>query len=65
VGGGGITAFPDIGIGIQPVARSGVFWLNLDEDEERDEDLVHAGCPVILGEPKWSTERKLKSQFSP
>jgi len=51
---GGITAFPEIGIGIKPAAGSGVCWFNLDPDAERDENLVHAACLVVLGGPKWS-----------
>jgi len=61
VEGGGLTAFSELGIGVKPVAGSGLFWFNVDEDEERDEELTHGACPIILGRPKWSRKQQLKT----
>ncbi|XP_026063013.1 prolyl 4-hydroxylase subunit alpha-1-like [Carassius auratus] len=49
---GGATVFPGIGVAVQPVKGSAVFWYNLYKNGELDLNAYHAGCPVLLGN-KW------------
>jgi len=50
---GGRTAFPLIGVGVNPQAGSGLLWYNFDENIIRDDKMIHGACPLILGGPKW------------
>lgn len=32
--------------------RAAIFWWNLHRNGQGDEDTLHAGCPVLIGD-KW------------
>lgn len=49
---GGETAFPRLGLKVQPLRNSAVFWYNCDERGHELEDTLHAGLPPRSGE-KW------------
>ncbi|XP_034557848.1 prolyl 4-hydroxylase subunit alpha-3 isoform X1 [Notolabrus celidotus] len=49
---GGSTAFIYANFSVPVVERAAVFWLNLHRNGEGDEDTLHAGCPVLIGD-KW------------
>ncbi|XP_072045346.1 prolyl 4-hydroxylase subunit alpha-1-like isoform X2 [Amphiura filiformis] len=51
---GGFTVFPELGIYIPPVKGSAAFWYNYLKNGKSDPDMLHAGCPVLLGE-KWAS----------
>ena len=57
---GGNTAFPRLGVAASPVARSAIFWHNLRHDGSSDMAMLHAACPVLLGNKvvanKWVRE---------
>ncbi|EAN31156.2 2OG-Fe(II) oxygenase superfamily protein [Theileria parva strain Muguga] len=46
---GGETVFPELGIGISPIANSGVLWRNVTDSGEMDERLIHAGTTPTSG----------------
>lgn len=46
---GGYTAFPNVGVFAKPVKGSAVAWYNIFPGGN-EENTVHGGCPVILGE---------------
>ncbi|XP_955104.1 uncharacterized protein TA04445 [Theileria annulata] len=46
---GGETVFPEIGIGLSPIANSGVLWRNVTDSGEMDERLIHAGTTPTSG----------------
>ncbi|GFN82226.1 prolyl 4-hydroxylase subunit alpha-1-like [Plakobranchus ocellatus] len=59
---GGATVFPALNLSVVPVKGSAVLWYNLLRNGSPDTRLVHAGCPVIIGD-KWGKrlwEEKLK-----
>lgn len=47
-----MTAFPRLGVAVQPVRGSAVFWSNLKRSGRSDMAMLHGGCPVLLGS-KW------------
>ncbi|KAM6987961.1 prolyl 4-hydroxylase subunit alpha-3 isoform 2-T2 [Tautogolabrus adspersus] len=49
---GGSTAFIYANFSVPVVERAAVFWWNLHRNGEGDEDTLHAGCPVLIGD-KW------------
>ena len=49
---GGYTAFPRLGIAVQPEKGSAVFWHNLRRSGRGDMAMLHGACPVLLGS-KW------------
>ncbi len=49
---GGYTAFPRLGVKVQPKKGSAVFWHNIKRSGRSDMAMLHGGCPVLLGS-KW------------
>uniref|UniRef100_A0A8D0BHP0 Prolyl 4-hydroxylase subunit alpha-3 n=1 Tax=Salvator merianae TaxID=96440 RepID=A0A8D0BHP0_SALMN len=49
---GGSTAFIYANFSIPVVKNAALFWWNLHRNGEGNEDTLHAGCPVLLGD-KW------------
>ncbi len=49
---GGRTVFPRLGVGTDPIAGAAVFWYNLHESGEADQDTLHGACPMLHG-TKW------------
>ncbi|XP_015239359.1 PREDICTED: prolyl 4-hydroxylase subunit alpha-3 [Cyprinodon variegatus] len=49
---GGSTAFIYANFSVPVVAKSALFWWNLHRNGQGDEDTLHAGCPVLIGD-KW------------
>eukprot|EP01066_Platyproteum_vivax_P016054 Platyproteum_vivax@DN7002_c0_g1_i1.p2 len=49
---GGATVFPFLGVKVNPVKNSAVFWYNLLPTHVGDRLTLHAGCPIKKGE-KW------------
>ncbi|RUS70863.1 hypothetical protein EGW08_021377, partial [Elysia chlorotica] len=58
---GGATVFPSLNISVTPIKGSAVLWYNLLRNGEPDTRMVHAGCPVVIGDKwvanKWIRER--------
>lgn len=50
---GGATNFIYLGISIQPIKGSVIFWYNLDRDGLIDARMRHGACPVLIGN-KWT-----------
>jgi prolyl 4-hydroxylase len=59
---GGGTAFPSIGLEVQPKKGGAVFFANTDAFRVPDRQTLHAGMPVVKGTKmvanKWLRERK-------
>ncbi|XP_019723225.1 prolyl 4-hydroxylase subunit alpha-3 [Hippocampus comes] len=49
---GGSTAFIYGNFSVPVVKNSAIFWWNLHRNGSGDEDTLHAGCPVLIGD-KW------------
>ncbi|XP_063060565.1 prolyl 4-hydroxylase subunit alpha-3 [Engraulis encrasicolus] len=49
---GGSTAFIYANFSVPVVQNAALFWWNLHRNGEGDEDTLHAGCPVLVGD-KW------------
>ncbi|XP_041797044.1 prolyl 4-hydroxylase subunit alpha-3 [Chelmon rostratus] len=49
---GGSTAFIYANFSVPVVEKAAIFWWNLRKNGEGDEDTLHAGCPVLVGD-KW------------
>ncbi|KAM3616253.1 uncharacterized protein V6R79_015079 [Siganus canaliculatus] len=49
---GGSTAFIYANFSVPVVERAAIFWWNLHRNGQGDEDTLHAGCPVLIGD-KW------------
>ena len=49
---GGRTAFPRLGVSVKPEMGSAVMWHNLRKSGWTDMNMLHGGCPVLLG-AKW------------
>ncbi|XP_066444446.1 prolyl 4-hydroxylase subunit alpha-3 [Eleutherodactylus coqui] len=49
---GGATAFIYANFTTPVVKNAAIFWWNLHRNGEGNEDMLHAGCPVLLGS-KW------------
>lgn len=56
---GGATAFPKLGLRVNPVQGNAVFFAYLGEDGALDERTLHAGLPVGQGE-KWIATKWLR-----
>merc|ERR1719367_1872408 len=56
---GGWTAFPRLGVAVQPRKGSAVYWHNLKRSGRSDMHMLHGGCPVILGS-KWVTNKWIR-----
>jgi prolyl 4-hydroxylase len=58
---GGATAFPNVGLQVQPKKGSAVFFANTDAYGTPDQQTLHAGEPVVKGvkfiATKWLRER--------
>ncbi|XP_054154944.1 prolyl 4-hydroxylase subunit alpha-2-like [Oppia nitens] len=50
---GGATVFPLLDVRIEPRKGSAVFWFNLKSSGLVDYNMMHCGCPVLAGQPKW------------
>lgn len=49
---GGSTAFIYGNFSVPVVEKAAIFWWNLHRNGHGDEDTLHAGCPVLIGD-KW------------
>ncbi|TDG43384.1 hypothetical protein AWZ03_010206 [Drosophila navojoa] len=49
---GGITSFPALGLGVQPIKGSALIWHNMNHEVECDHRTLHAACPTLLGN-RW------------
>uniref|UniRef100_A0A3Q2PG37 Prolyl 4-hydroxylase subunit alpha-3 n=1 Tax=Fundulus heteroclitus TaxID=8078 RepID=A0A3Q2PG37_FUNHE len=49
---GGSTAFIHANFSVPVVENAAIFWWNLHRNGQGDEDTLHAGCPVLIGD-KW------------
>ncbi|KAG8522894.1 Prolyl 4-hydroxylase subunit alpha-3 [Galemys pyrenaicus] len=49
---GGATAFIYANFSVPAVKNAALFWWNLRRSGEGDDDTLHAGCPVLVGD-KW------------
>ncbi|MED6244803.1 Prolyl 4-hydroxylase subunit alpha-3 [Ataeniobius toweri] len=49
---GGSTAFIYANFSVPVVKKAAIFWWNLHRNGQGDEDTLHAGCPVLIGD-KW------------
>ncbi|KAI4814904.1 prolyl 4-hydroxylase subunit alpha-3 isoform X1 [Pseudochaenichthys georgianus] len=49
---GGSTAFIYANFSIPVVEKAAIFWWNLHRNGQGNEDTLHAGCPVLIGD-KW------------
>ncbi|KAF2364620.1 Prolyl 4-hydroxylase alpha-subunit N-terminal [Trinorchestia longiramus] len=49
---GGATVFPSLGVRVEPLQGTALFWYNLYDDGHHDIMLRHAACPVLHGS-KW------------
>ncbi|XP_031590793.2 prolyl 4-hydroxylase subunit alpha-3 isoform X1 [Oreochromis aureus] len=49
---GGSTAFIYANFSVPVVEKAAIFWWNLHRNGEGDDDTLHAGCPVLIGD-KW------------
>ena len=56
---GGRTVFPRLGVGTEPIAGAAVFWYNLHESGDADQDTLHGACPMLHG-TKWGKHYILK-----
>ncbi|XP_012935075.2 prolyl 4-hydroxylase subunit alpha-1 [Aplysia californica] len=56
---GGATVFPSLNVFVQPVKCSAVFWHNLLASGQPDTRMVHAGCPVLMGD-KWVSNKWIR-----
>ncbi|XP_030629246.1 prolyl 4-hydroxylase subunit alpha-2-like [Chanos chanos] len=58
---GGATVFPEVGVALKPQKGSAVLWFNLLRNGRMDDNALHAGCPVFIGNKwiatKWFRER--------
>ncbi|XP_054160059.1 uncharacterized protein LOC128958267 [Oppia nitens] len=49
---GGATVFPNLDVRVEPRKGSALFWYNLKSSGFIDWDMLHGGCPVLVGH-KW------------
>ena len=56
---GGFTAFPNLGVAVQPREGTAVFWYNLQEDGQVSEVSLHGACPTALG-IKWVSNKWIR-----
>ncbi|XP_042211328.1 prolyl 4-hydroxylase subunit alpha-2-like [Homarus americanus] len=56
---GGRTAFPRVGVSVEPREGSAVFWYNLLPSGKGDLRMLHAACPVLRG-TKWVSNKWIK-----
>ncbi|XP_063763414.1 prolyl 4-hydroxylase subunit alpha-3 [Eleginops maclovinus] len=49
---GGSTAFIYANFSVPVVEKAAIFWWNLHRNGQGNEDTLHAGCPVLIGD-KW------------
>jgi len=58
---GGDTVFPNLNLRLPAIKGSAVLWYNIKRSGVKDSRMIHAGCPVLLGEKwianKWIRER--------
>ena len=56
---GGFTAFPNLGVAVQPREGTAVFWYNLHEDGQESMLPFHGACPTALG-IKWVSNKWIR-----
>ena len=56
---GGRTIFPQVGISVEPIKGSALFWFNHDTKMQADTRVAHMGCPVLIGN-KWIANKWIK-----
>ena len=56
---GGRTIFPQVGISVQPIQGSALYWFNKGADMSPDSRNFHLGCPVSYGN-KWIANKWIK-----
>uniref|UniRef100_A0A183CM01 Fe2OG dioxygenase domain-containing protein n=1 Tax=Globodera pallida TaxID=36090 RepID=A0A183CM01_GLOPA len=47
---GGSTVFPNLGLNIVPEKGDLLLWMNADSNDRREQNALHAACPVVVGE---------------
>ncbi|KAG7174894.1 Prolyl 4-hydroxylase subunit alpha-1-like 4 [Homarus americanus] len=57
---GGRTAFPRVGVSVEPREGSAVFWYNLLPSGKGDLRMLHAACPVLRG-TKWDVPQTVST----
>ena len=56
---GGFTAFPNLGVAVQPREGTAVFWYNLQGDGQESNLPLHGACPTALG-IKWVSNKWIR-----
>lgn len=46
---GGATAFPRLGVTVEPSKGSALFWYNMKPEGHPDQLSLHGGCPILYG----------------
>ncbi|XP_055354653.1 prolyl 4-hydroxylase subunit alpha-2-like [Paramacrobiotus metropolitanus] len=59
---GGATVFPRLNVTLYPQRGSAAFWYNLHRDGLGNENMLHAGCPVLSG-VKWISNKWIREKF--
>lgn len=49
---GGYTTFSRVGVSVKAKSGSAILWYTYRDDDSTDKRMIHAGCPVLLGD-KW------------
>ncbi|XP_054154955.1 prolyl 4-hydroxylase subunit alpha-2-like [Oppia nitens] len=60
---GGATVFPLLDVRVEPSKGSAVFWFNLKSSGLVDYNMMHFGCPVLAGPPKWIATKWIPFRF--
>ncbi|XP_021354092.1 prolyl 4-hydroxylase subunit alpha-3-like [Mizuhopecten yessoensis] len=58
---GGATVFPKLRARVPVVKGSAAFWYNVLPNGDKDERMLHAGCPVLLGS-KWVANKWIRQE---
>ena len=56
---GGNTVFPNLGLAVEPIKGSALFWFNFSANMKFGETVKHMGCPIIYGN-KWIVNKWIK-----
>ena len=56
--------FPFLGVGVEPMTGSAVFWFNLHRDGTLEVCTRHASCPILYGN-KWTLVQEIDFRITP